>query len=118
MRAKISDAEYEVMEAVWGLGEATVSQLQAALAGKKWAYNTVATFAARLVEKGFLNARSEGKAKIYTACIGSDEYKVELTHDFLNGIHSGSKRSMLAALFDRKASDKIIDKLISELEQN
>lgn len=114
--AKISESEYEVMEAIWDSGCATVAEIHNALSDKKWAYNTVATFMSRLSEKGLLSSHTEGKAKIYTPEISRSSYKRELTEDFLNSIHHGSKRSMLAALFDRSVSNETIDKLMNELE--
>ena len=113
---KISDSEYEVMEVIWDKGDATVSEVHNALSDRKWAYNTVATFMTRLSEKGLLSSHSEGKAKIYTPKVNRELYKKELTEDFLNSIHKGSKRSMLAALFDRSVSNETIDKLMNELE--
>lgn len=113
---KISDSEYEVMELVWELGEATVPAVFNKLENKKWAYNTVATFMQRLCEKGLLESRKAGKANIYKATLSKENYKKSLTIDFLNTVYNGSRRSLIASLFDGKVSNEAIDEMLKQIE--
>src|SRR5262245_46910001 len=56
---RISDAEWEVMEAIWGRGGATAADVIEAVAGRRdWNHSTIRTMLARLVAKGAL--RHEG----------------------------------------------------------
>src|SRR5262249_46132258 len=54
----VSDAELEVMKALWAGGPGTVRELEARLRRKrrKWAYNTILTLLTRLREKGYVSA--------------------------------------------------------------
>ena len=50
---RISDAEWDVMEAIWGRGGATAAEVIGALADRRdWNHSTIRTMLARLVEKG------------------------------------------------------------------
>ncbi len=115
---KISDSEYEVMEVIWETGETSVPEVHRRLSEKrKWAYNTVATFMQRLSEKGFLEIRKNGKSNSYNYVVTKEDYKKSLTKDFLDSIHSGSKKSLIASLFDKKLPDETIDKLIDMIDK-
>jgi BlaI family transcriptional regulator, penicillinase repressor len=64
----LSEAQLEIMEEVWGRGEATVGEIWRALsARRKVARNTVQTMVARLEEKGWLLRRDEGGTLRYSA---------------------------------------------------
>ncbi len=116
---KISDSEAEVMEIIWDKGETTAHEVHSELLKKKkWAYNTVATFMQRLCDKGFLKIRREGKSNLYSCLISREEYKKSLTREFLNSIHKGSKKSLIAALFDKKLSDEEIDELLNIIDKS
>ncbi len=115
---KISDSEYEVMEVIWEKGETGVSEVHKILSQKHtWAYNTVATFIQRLAEKGFIEIQKNGKANICRAVISKEEYKKSMTKDFLDSIHNGSKRSLIASLFDKQLPDDTIDKLMRLIDE-
>ena len=59
---RLGDADLEIMQAVWGAGEAVNSAyIQAALAGKRnWSSGALGTALNRLCEKGFLACEKRG----------------------------------------------------------
>lgn len=70
--------EREVMEQIWTADEVTVRDVLEALnaqADKARAYTTVMTIMARLVTKGLLRRRREGKTDIYEAALERDAYR-------------------------------------------
>lgn len=74
---KLSESEEIVMRCIWdaptGLGLSDV--IQACVAwGKTWKPQTVSTFLARLVEKGYLESHRQGRSYIYTAKVGQEAY--------------------------------------------
>lgn len=100
---RMSDAEREVMHFVWASGNSISSAaLIAALktANKDWKPNTVLTFLARLVEKGFLTTVRHGRANEYIPLVSKAEYKRYETRSFLNSVHGGAVKSLVAALCD------------------
>ncbi len=115
---RMSESESEVMEVVWEKGEVSAHEVQEELSKKKsWAYNTVATFLQRLCEKRFAASRREGKTNYYRALISREEYQKSVTRDFLNSIHHGSKRSLIASLFDGEVNDEEIERLLRLIEE-
>ncbi len=69
--------EAEVMEVVWGRGEASVRNVMQALnagADKERAYTTYMTIMGRLGAKGMLRRRREGKSDFFTPVYTRREY--------------------------------------------
>jgi predicted transcriptional regulator len=69
--------ENEVMEEIWGRGEATVRDVQEALnarADKTRAYTTLLTVMTRLDAKGMLVRRRAGRLDVYAPAIARDDY--------------------------------------------
>ncbi|GJM22696.1 MAG: BlaI family transcriptional regulator [Planctomycetota bacterium] len=64
----LSDAEWKVMQVLWSEQPATARVLLDALGSDtEWAYSTLKTLLARLVEKGAVSARTEGRQRVYSA---------------------------------------------------
>lgn len=74
---KLSESEEIVMRCIWdapgGLGLSETVECCADW-GKSWKPQTVSTFLARLVEKGYLESRRQGRSYIYTAKIDQEAY--------------------------------------------
>lgn len=113
--SKISDSEYEVMAVIWAENDwIDISGVHRILSkAKKWAYNTVGTFMVRLTEKGYLKTEKRGKSNFYFPLITEEDYIRAQTEEFLNLVHKGSKKSLLAALYD----DAISPEELSDLKQ-
>ena len=62
----LGDLQRAAMEAVWGLGEASVHQVRDCLKKKRLAYTTVLTTLQNLEKAGWLRHRAEGKSYVYT----------------------------------------------------
>jgi BlaI family penicillinase repressor len=64
----LSAAQLEIMNLFWGHGELGVAQVWKLLGGRRpIARNTVQTMLTRLADRGWLNARAEGKAFVFRA---------------------------------------------------
>ncbi len=110
---KISDSEMEVMQVFWSEENnwLSLNDLCKALEQKAWKYNTIGTFVLRLTEKGVLKAKKEGKTNYYQPIISKDEYKKMETRQFLNEVHGGSMKSLIASLYDESLNDEVITEL-------
>ena len=96
---RLPDTELAVMQAVWAEGgEVSRQQLEQALAPRRWAANTINTYLARLLEKGFLSARRAGKSNLYTPLISREDYLAFDSRSVLSQLYGGSPRNFLAAL--------------------
>lgn len=115
---KISDAEMEVMQYFWqGNHTYTPTQLLEVLEqNKSWKYSTIKTFLTRLVEKGLLSCK-KGRVNSYKAIVTEEEYKRYETKVFLDTLHKGSMKSMLASLCNGDITDERLEELLKELEE-
>ena len=94
---KISDAEWEVMNVIWEKSPRTAQEIVQALAPeKKWNAKTIGTFLTRLMEKGVIRHKPEGKRYLYfpkvkrEACIRAEG------SSFLERVFGGRGESLLA----------------------
>ncbi len=72
---KLTEAEWEVMEAIWSLGGSPSVRevLEHAYPGGEKAYTTVQTIMNNLVEKGFLEQKKVGLVNFYTPTLSREE---------------------------------------------
>jgi BlaI family penicillinase repressor len=91
-RAKLTGAEWEVMEAVWSLGGSPSVRevLDHAYPGGEKAYTTVQTIMNTLVRKGFLRRRKTGLVYFYTATRSRDQLARAETSSLISRIFDGS----------------------------
>ncbi|MEO8351407.1 MAG: BlaI/MecI/CopY family transcriptional regulator [Chthoniobacteraceae bacterium] len=96
MSPRISPAEWEVLEVLWERSPATASEVCAALADRRdWHPKTIGTFLIRLVQKGLLKVRRDGKVNLYTPrktrqqCVGAE------SATFLERVFRGASGPML-----------------------
>ncbi len=89
--APLSEAQREIMEIVWDCGEVSVAAVWRVLRQRRpLARNTVLTVITRLVEKGWLSARSEGNAFRYrVTCPALPGYRTCFTRKSSGGTGSG-----------------------------
>jgi BlaI family penicillinase repressor len=75
-RAALSEAELEVLKALWAGGAGTVRQVRDKLCaqGRNWAYTTVLTLLQRLQAKGWAASDATQPAHVYRAAASRDEW--------------------------------------------
>ena len=77
------------MEVVWARGSATVADVVEALDGKD-AYTTILTLMRILKAKGYLSARKEGRAHVFTPRVDRDTAARKAVHQLLSKFFFGS----------------------------
>lgn len=115
----LSEAQTEIMNVVWEQGETTLAQVCAALASRReLARNTVQTQLARLVEKGWLLHRSEGKAFYYRAAVPREAARSRVVQRLVDAVFGGSAEGLVMTLLDgRKLSKEEADRIRALIEQ-
>lgn len=104
---KLSETEMEVMQIIWASGHPMASSelldIFARDKGKEWKGQTMATFLARLVEKGVLiSTKQQGRTNIYEPCMSPEEYRSQEAKSLLKTLYEGSVKNFLATLYDGK----------------
>ncbi|MBR3966335.1 MAG: BlaI/MecI/CopY family transcriptional regulator [Clostridia bacterium] len=109
----IGDAELEIMKVIWRAKEPITSlDIGKAVEDKDWKKTTIATFLARLVEKGALAAEKQGKLYYYTPLITEKEYKRSQTKKLISNLYDGSVRDFAVSFFkEQKLSEEDIKEL-------
>ena len=116
---KLSETEMEVMEIIWATDHPiTSSELLEIFArdkGRKWKGQTMATFLARLVEKGVLIITGQqGRTNIYEPCMSLEQYRSQEAKNLLETLYKGSVKNFLVTLYD--GNDLTVEE-IAELKQ-
>jgi len=75
IKAGLSDAEREALNALWDRGPGTVRQLLELIEarGRQWAYSTVATLLRRLESKGYATSESVNGSLLYRAAVSRED---------------------------------------------
>lgn len=110
---KLSEAEMEVLRALWAgpRDGMTVAQVSEALPDKHWNYKTVGTFLTRMEEKGAVTAQRQGRANRYCPRYDEEAYKRMETEGFLQTVHNGSMKSLLVSLYDEAPDPAALEEL-------
>ena len=119
-QSALSEAQMEIMNVVWDLGEPTVAEVWKALSAKRnWARNTVQTMIARLEEKGTLRRVEDGPTLRYRAVQGRAATLKKLSRRVVATLFQGSTEGLLAALLaGRRLSNEEAERLRALIDQS
>src|ERR1700741_2905812 len=90
----LTPAELRLMRVLWARGESAVADMVAATADEgPLAYTSVLTTIRILENKGYVTHRQEGRAFLYSSCIGEQEAsRAELGHVFQRFLGNSRER--------------------------
>ena len=95
----VSEAEWEVMRIVWTLGEVHTGEIIEQLQIKKdWSESTIKTLTRRLVKKGLLRTRKEGRRFLYSATVSQSQMMIKVTTEMMNHMCDMHKGQLLIAI--------------------
>ena len=119
MPAKISPAEWEVLNVLWSQSPASTAEVCAALAADQdWHPKTVGTFLTRLVNKGLLDVRRDGKVNLYAPRLTRAECLRDESANFLQRVFRGAFAPMMMHFVEHaELSDEEIAELQRALKQ-
>ena len=101
MPAQCTDAEWKIMEVLWGGAPRTMSEITKALEPQTgWTRHTVITLLKRMQEKGTVAVDESGPVKTYTPLISQEEASAQQTQKFLNRVFSGQAALLINHLVD------------------
>ena len=123
--ASLTDCEQLVMKTVWDAeDELSLMEIMQRVNDKyhkDWKPQTVSTFLARLVRKGYLRHYRQGRVFFYQILIPLEEYKGQLTNDYVDFWNHNNADEFLYALAQERPlrQDEIerIHRLIDGLDE-
>lgn len=115
----LSDGEWKIMNKLWEKETATITELTAALQGTTgWDKHIIITMLNRMVKKGAVSFRTNGRAKQFYPLLSRNEVSIRETKGFLDKVYRGSIGMMVNAMVEDKAlSKEDIEELYKILEQ-
>jgi len=112
---KLAARERQIVEAVYRLEEATVSEVLDAIDDAP-SYNAVRTILATLVQKGVIEYRNVKNKYLYRPVLPKDSAQKSMLRNLLANFFAGSPTKAVAALLDVAGSD-MSDADYSELKK-
>lgn len=122
MDVRISDAELEVMEALWAADQPlTAAEVAEQIdAARGWTLATVKTMLSRLVTKGALKHREDGRRFLYSPAIKREAYVGNESRRFVEKLFGGRLSPLVARLAEEDGLDDediaAIEALLKELK--
>ncbi|RNB90487.1 BlaI/MecI/CopY family transcriptional regulator [Brevibacillus fluminis] len=108
--------EAKIMDILWDASEMSIKDVQGRIDQEKAVnFNTIMTVMNRLVEKGILQKRSEGRLSLFRPVLSKEAFletqSKELTHDLMEEFGPLAISHMIDAL------EEVDDELLAKLEQ-
>ena len=111
----LSRREREIMDVIYREGQATASEVQAALSDPP-SYSAVRALLRILEEKGHLKHVEEGPRYVFQPTVPRTKAAHEALHDLVNTFYEGSAGLAAAALLDRADRKHLSDEELDRLE--
>src|SRR5215204_3298962 len=111
---RISDAELDLMEALWASDEPlTSADVAERLEARGWSLATIKTMLSRLVTKGAISHSQDGRRFLYSPAIEREAYVGSESKKFVERLFGGRLSPLVARLAEEDALDA---KDIAEIE--
>ncbi|MBU5445582.1 penicillinase repressor BlaI [Paenibacillus sp. MSJ-34] len=101
---KITDAEWEVMEALWESSPRTANEVIESLQHiMDWKPKTIRSLLNRLVQKQAVGINKEGKVYTFYPLYQEDECRRAETHSFVKRIYGGAMKPMIVQFLQEQS---------------
>ena len=106
---QLSDAEWQIMKALWEHAPVTAAELCQRLtlarqrSGRQWHLKTIRTMLTRLTKKRAVGTKVRDGVYHYFALVSREDCSRQATHSFLDRVFDGALTPMVAHLVSRRA---------------
>jgi BlaI family penicillinase repressor len=116
---KPTDAELEILTALWSIGSGTVRDIHTLINRRRPAeYSTLLKFMQIMTEKGLVEVDQSQRAHVYTSAKPREFTQRQLAGDLLQRVFSGSAKGLfVGALSSGKTSKKELAELRKLLDE-
>jgi len=112
-----SDAELDILAALWRLGPSTVREIHEAL-GKDSGYTTTLKQMQLMTEKGLLARSERFRSHVYEAGVAKEQTQKQIAADLLKrGFEGSAKNLVLGALAAQPASQQELQEIRQILDE-
>ena len=115
---RLTDAEWQIMNALWKRYPATAREISENLADEtQWAYTTIKTLLARLAAKNAVSEQKRGNTSVYEPLVSLKKARRTALRTFLNQAFGGTVEPLLNFLAEeRKLTNKQREELARILQ--
>ena len=99
---RLTALQLAVMQVLWSRDEASVTDVQRAMTGRRLALTTVATILVRLEQRGLVGHRAEGRQYIYRSRVSPAEVRETVTRELLRNLFGGDVAAFVSQLLDAR----------------
>lgn len=116
--ATLSGSQYQLMQVLWDLGEATAAEIRDAWPGSKTpAHTTVGTVLTRLEKRGLLTSKRRGRERVFSSLIDESEVRRSMVSQMVGTLFAGDPYALLTHLVketdvtpeDLEAAQRLLD---------
>ena len=115
MDVRLSDAELEVMEVLWGAAASlSATDIAAQVAPeRRWSLATVKSLLSRLLAKQAIEPRPDGRRFLYSPALDRESYVGAESRRFVSRLYGGKLSPLIAQMAEEEALD---DDDVAEIE--
>jgi BlaI family transcriptional regulator, penicillinase repressor len=111
---RLTASQLTVMRVLWSRDEASVTDVQRAMTGRRLALTTVATMLVRLEQRGLVSHRTEGRQYIYRSRVSPADVRETVTRELLRNLFDGDVTAFVTQLLD---SRKLTREEVADLQR-
>ena len=113
-QVSISESEWQVMKIIWSDPPRTLPEILDRLGDTGWSKTTIQTYLARLVKKGALSTKRQGKGYLYYPTVSEADCQLAESRTFLKRVYDGSHSKMVMGFVK---SGNLSDRELKELKE-
>lgn len=115
---RLSDQQFQLVQAVNKLGGASAKQVQQELAHLKLAHTTIATVLTRLEKRGVLASEVSGRERVYRSLVNEDSIRQSMVASMVSTLFKGDSKALMAHLVNEGEIDSSeLDELKAMIQQ-
>src|SRR4029450_108999 len=99
---RLTALQLTVMQVLWSRDEASVTDVQRAMTGRRLALTTVATMLVRLEQRGLVSHRAEGRQYIYRSRVSPAGVREPGARDLVRNLFDGAVPAFVSQLLDAR----------------
>ena len=99
---RLTASQLTIMQVLWSREQASVTDVQRAMTGRRLALTTVATMLVRLEQRGLVSHRTEGRQYIYRSRVSPAEVRETVTRELLRNLFDGDVAAFVSQLLDAR----------------
>lgn len=119
MNRRLTQAEEEIMQHIWEMGECTVREIINRIGDPDIPHSTVSSVVRILEKKGFVDHKAYGRTHLYFPIIDRDYYLLHYLENLEEDFFEGSSKELVSFLIrEKKLSLKDLSQIMDMIDKS